>query len=289
VVGERRILAIASAALLALAASPSTAARAAKPSFSHPTRINNHWFPLRSGTKLVYTGSEFFGKRRVNHRVVFIVTDLVKVIDGVRTVVVWDRDFNSGKLLEGELAFDAQDDSGTVWLFGEYPEEYSHGKLTGAPDTWISGIARARRGIAMQANPRTGTPSYSQGLAPKIGFADRAKVYLTGQRNCVPAGCYTDVLVNQEWSPSEPHQRQFKYYAPRIGNIRVGFSGGGQREDLVLRTVAHLSHRAMASVDAAALEADRRGPQVSKVYARTSPATIRPPLTGVQRLVNSVH
>jgi hypothetical protein len=274
-VGERRILAIASAALLALTASASPAAGAAKPSFSHPTRIHNRWLPLRPGTKLVYTGSEYIGKRRVNHRVVFIVTDVVKVIDGVRTVVVWDRDFNSGKLLEGELAFDAQDDSRTVWLFGEYPEEYSHGKLTGAPDTWISGIARARRGIAMQANPRTGTPSYSQGLAPKIGFADRAKVFLTGQRNCVPAGCYANVLVNEEWSPSEPRQRQFKYYAPGIGNIRVGFSGGGQRENLVLRTLARLSRRDMERVDAAALAIDRRGHRVSKVYARTSPATIR--------------
>lgn len=274
-VGGRRVLAIASAALLALAASPSPAARAAKASFSHPTRINNRWLPLRHGTKLVYTGSEYLGNRRVNHRVVFVVTDLVKVIDGVRTVVVWDRDFNSGKLLEGELAFDAQDDSGTVWLFGEYPEEYSHGKPTGAPDAWISGTAHARRGIAMQAKPRAGTPSYSQGLAPEIGFADRAKVYLTGQRNCVPAGCYANILVNEEWSPSEPRQRQFKYYAPGIGNTRVGFSGGGQREDLVLRTLAHLSRRDMARLDAAALVADRRGPRLSKVYARTSPARIR--------------
>jgi len=275
VVGERRALAIASAALLALTASASPAAATATPAFSHPTRIHNRWLPLRPATKLVYTGSEYIGKRRVNHRVVFIVTDLVKMIDGVRTVVVWDRDFDSGKLLEGELAFNAQDDSGTVWLLGEYPEEYSHGKLTGSPDTWISGIAHARRGIAMQANPRTGTPSYSQGLAPNIGFADRAKVYLTGQRACVPAGCYTNVLVNEEWSPSEPRQLQFKYYAPRIGNIRAGFSGGGQREDLVLRALAHLSRRDMARVDAAALAVDRRGLRLSKVYARTSPSTIR--------------
>jgi hypothetical protein len=274
VVDERRALAIALVVLLALAASASPADGATKPSFSHPTRIHNRWSPLRPGTKLVYTGSEFIGNRRVNHRVVFIVTDLVKVIDGVRTVVVWDRDFDSGKLLEGELAFDAQDDSRTVWLFGEYPEEYSRGKLTGAPDTWISGIAHARRGIAMQANPRTGMPSYSQGVAPRIGFADRAQVYLTGQRNCVPVGCYANVLVTQEWSRSEPGQRQFKYYAPGVGNIRVGFSGGGQREDLVLRTLAHLSRRDMARVDAAALAVDRRGPRVSKVYARTSPATI---------------
>ena len=273
-VGQAQVLAIASTALLALAA-PSVAGPA-KPSFTHPTRIDNRWLPLRPATKLVYTGSEYVGRRRMNHRVVFIVTDLVKVIDGVRTVVVWDRDFDSSKLAEGELAFDAQDDSGAVWLFGEYPEEDSHGKVTGAPDTWIAGIDRARRGIAMQANPRTGTPSYSQGLAPTIGFADRAKVYAGGQRNCVPTGCYANVLVNEEWSPSEPDERQFKYYAPGLGNIRVGFSGGGQREDLVLRAATHLSRWNMSRVDAAARAVDRRGPRVSRVYARTSPATVGP-------------
>jgi hypothetical protein len=245
-------------------------------SFRHAGRISNRWLPLRPGTKFVYTGSEYVGGRRVNHRVVFIVTDLVKVIDGVGTVVVWDRDYDSGTLAEGELAFDAQDDAGNVWLFGEYPEEYSHGRVTGAPDTWISGLAGAHRGIAMQADPRTGTPSYSQGRAPDIGFADRARVYRTGESNCVPTGCYTSVLVTEEWSPSEPSQRQFKYYAPTIGNIRVGFGGAGQREDLVLQDLVHLDAKAMASVDAAALAIDRRGARISRrVYAHTAPAAIR--------------
>jgi hypothetical protein len=253
-----------------------TRASAPKPSFHHASRISNRWLPLRPGTELLYTGSEYVRRRRVNHRVVFIVTDLVKVIDGVQAVVVWDRDYDSGALAEGELAFDAQDDKGNVWLFGEYPEEYSHGRLTGAPDTWISGVAGAHRGIAMQGNPRTGTPSYSQGRAPSIDFADRARVYQTGQRSCVPRGCYTNVLVTEEWSPSEPRQRQFKYYAPAVGNIRVGFTGGGQREDLVLHNLVHLDPEEMAHVDAAALAIDRRGARISRcVYAHTAPAAIR--------------
>src|SRR5690348_1352526 len=92
-------------------------------SFSDPTRIDNPRFPLRPGSKYVWTGSEHADGRRVRHKVVFVVTDLVKRVDGVRTLVVWDRDYANGKLSEGELAFMAQDDDGNVWSYGEYPEE----------------------------------------------------------------------------------------------------------------------------------------------------------------------
>jgi len=47
------------------------------------------------------------GSGRRPHQVVFTVTDLVRVINGVRTVVDWDRDINEGELEEAELAFQA--------------------------------------------------------------------------------------------------------------------------------------------------------------------------------------
>ena len=40
------------------------------------------------------------------------VTDLSKVIDGVRTLVIWERDYTAGQLSEPELAFFAQDNAG---------------------------------------------------------------------------------------------------------------------------------------------------------------------------------
>ena len=73
-------------------------------------------------------------------------------------MTLWDRDINDGKLLEGELAFWAQDDDGNVWLMGEYPEEYDdEGNFEAAPDTWFSGIDRARAGIMMRGDPQPGT------------------------------------------------------------------------------------------------------------------------------------
>jgi hypothetical protein len=241
--------------------------------FSAPTRVDNRWWPLVPGTRYTLVGSANRGDGRRPHRVLFTVTDLTKVIDGVTTVVVWDRDYNGGRLLEDELAFNAQDDEGTVWNFGEYPEQYEHGRLAGAPDTWIVGRAGAREGVAMPARPRVGTASYLQGWAPAIEFSDRARVFGTGRRTCVPLACYRGVLETDEWNPTEHGAHERKFYAPGVGNIRVGVASGKEREALVLQRVEHLSAGAMVAVRRKALALDRRAYRVRPgVYGRTERA-----------------
>jgi hypothetical protein len=245
--------------------------------FSQPTRIDNPWFPLRPGTRYVSEGSEYQKGKRVDHHVVFIVTDLTKMVGGVRTRVIWDRDFANGTLLEGELAFDAQDDAGNVWSYGEYPEEWEGKKVAGAPATWIPGVQGAKPGILMQAAPRAGAPSYQQGFAPKISFGDRARVKKVLKRLCVPAGCYRNVLQIEEWTPEEPGAKQLKYHAPGTGTIKVGFESGAQREELHLVRVDRLSPAALARVRKQALAIDRRAYTVSrKVYGRTPRAVPGP-------------
>src|SRR5262249_35506765 len=80
--------------------------------FDRWSNIDNKWLPLRPGHRSVLTGYTGEGKKRVPHRVVMTVTDLTKVIDGVRAVVVWDLDYRSGKMVESELVFFAQDNLG---------------------------------------------------------------------------------------------------------------------------------------------------------------------------------
>jgi hypothetical protein len=242
--------------------------------FGRSTVIDNEWFPLRPGTQFVWTGSTFEGGRRVPHRVVFTVTDLTKVIAGVRTVVAWDRDYGAGELLETEIAFFAQDDDGTVWHFGQYPEEYERGKFVAAP-AWIAGFQNARAGITMHADPQLGTPSYSEGWGPAVNWTDRAQVYRTGRRTCVPVACYDDVLVVEEFSRDEPDAFQLKYYARGVGNVRVGWRGDDQsREILRLVRVVHLGPDALSSVRRQVLALERRAYTISTdVYGRTEPAT----------------
>ena len=115
----------------------------ASQSFDRSTVIDNKWFPLRPGTTHVYEGSANEGTDRVVRKNILIVTDLTKVIDGVRAVVIWERDYDDGELIESELALFAQDNDGNVWHLGQYPEVYEEGKLVETP-TWIHGLAGAR-------------------------------------------------------------------------------------------------------------------------------------------------
>jgi hypothetical protein len=214
--------------------------------------------------------------------VVSTVTGLTKVIDGVKTIAVWDRDYSDGELVESELAFFAQTEKGTVWLFGEYPEEYENGELVGAPSTFISGIDRARAGIAMQAKPHRNTPAYVQAYAPTVDFLDCGDVFAKDQRVCVPTGCYNDVLVIDEFNPLDPpsagHQR--KFYSAGTGLIKVTAVGGEDQEFMDLVKITRLTSAVLDRINTRALELDSRGYTVSKdVYAKTPRAVVRTPST----------
>ena len=256
------------------APTPSVSEVLPRDAFADPTAVDNAYFPLVPGTQFVYRGAVTVDDERLSHRDVFTVTDLTKVIDGVRSVVVHDVDYTpADEVSEVELAFFAQDDQGNVWLMGEYPEEYEDGALVAAP-TWISGIQEATAGIIMPAEPSLTAPSYSQGWGPAVEFADRARTFELGSRTCVPAGCFEDVLVTDEFNASEPDAHQLKYYARNLGAVRVGYAGALEepKEVLELATVVKLDEAAMAKLRETCLRIDARGREVSKdVYALTEP------------------
>lgn len=239
--------------------------------FERPTKIDNRYLPLKPGLQLVYKGHTLDGKKRVPHGVVFTVTDLTKVIDGVRTVVCYDRDYEANTLVEPELIFFAQDNDGNVWHFGQYREMYTETEFVGG-QAWLAGSEGARAGIMMKAQPRLGAPSYSEGYAPApFNWTDRAKVERVGQKVCVPAGCYEDVLVTVEFSKEEgPRAQQVKYYAPGIGSVRVGWRGKGEktRESLQLTQILELGPEELAKIRTEALELEKR----ASMYGRTPPA-----------------
>jgi len=248
---------------------------AASGRFPRPAVVDNRMFPLVPGTRFSYRGTIVEGGSTTPHTVVFTVTDLTKVIGGVRTVVALDQDFLQGELQEQELAFFAQDAAGNVWNFGEYPEEYENGRLTGAPDTWINGTAGAHGGRHMLARPAAGM-QYTEGRVPAIEFYDLSRIVSTSQVTCLPSGCLRHVLKVDEWSPNDPAGgHQIKYYAPGIGLVRVGARGGDSREYLRLAAVSHLGQTAMAQARTAALRMDRRAYHISKVYRVTPRATQR--------------
>ncbi len=240
--------------------------------FSNPTTFTNKWLPLKPGMQYVYDGSSIEDGERLAHRVISTVTDLTKEIDGVRNRVVWDLDYSDGELVEAELAFFAQANDGSVWHFGEHSEEYEEGKFVAA-SPWIHGLKGAQAGITITADPKPGDPSHAQGWGPEVDWTDRSRVYRVNQRTCVPAGCYSGVLVTAEYSKEEPNAYQLKYYAPGVGNVRVGYAGmDPTKETLQLTRIRKLSAREMARVRAEARKLEAHGVKVSKtVYGRTAP------------------
>jgi hypothetical protein len=238
-------------------------------SFPHTPEVDNTWLPMEPGTRSDFSGTvkdlTTSPPEVHTHRVVSIVTGLTKVVDGVRTVVLWDRDYSDGILEESELAFFAQTEKGAVWLLGEYPEEFESGKFAGAPNTFITGVDKARAGIAMPAHPSKAFGAYTQASAPSIGFLDCGQV----------SSRTSNTLTIDEFNPLDGaaagHQQ--KYYRAGVGSVKVTASSGDSQEFLKLDSTTTLDDDALAAVNRRALAQDRHGYTVSpKVYGTTERA-----------------
>jgi hypothetical protein len=257
-------------------ASPGPVGSASQPAggpFSTPLAITNPLFPLAVGSQFTYEGKIVDSDGSHQHSVIFTVTDLVKHVDGTETVVALDQDYLAGRLQEQELAFFAQDNAGNVWNFGEYPEEYDNGKLSGAPSTWIRGAGGAYGGMHVLGQPRVGL-QYREGLVPAIQFDDISRITSVSQHACVKAGCYSAVVMVDETSPNDPTSgHQIKYYAPGTGLVKVAANGGDSQEFLELTSVKHLGMAGLAKWRAEALAMDKRAYKVAaKVYRAAPPA-----------------
>ena len=241
--------------------------------FKNSADITNEWLPLTPGTEFVYEGQTEDNGGLVTHRLVVDVTDLTKVINGVRSAVTLDQDFKANQMVETELAFYAQDSHGNIWRMGEHPEEYQNGQYVEAP-TWFAGVNGSYAGIEMLGNPHVGAPSYSQGWAPSVEFTDRGQVFQVGEAVCVPADCYKDVLVIDETSQSEPGAHQLKLFVKGVGNVKVDWRDADQTQEILeLVQVTRLSAEQLAAVRQRALDEEQHAYQVSKdVYGQTPPS-----------------
>jgi hypothetical protein len=238
--------------------------------------VDNPYFPLEPGTRHYFTGSANIDGTRMSTSVEFFVTDLVKTIQGVTARAIWEVDYTADQgrqPVESELAFYAQDTTGTVWQLGQYPEEYEDGLLTGTP-TWITGYKGAVAGIAMPAHPKVGRLSYSQGWGPQVDWTDRARIAKSGERVCVPVGCYDDTIVVEEFNRDSPDAWQLKYHARGTGSVKVGWRGSGDEDHEVLNLVedVRLTPAQMADLRASALALEASAYEHSPdVYGQTPP------------------
>ena len=224
----QRILAL--AVLATLAAALATSVSATPPTAGFSAKVDNPWFPLKPGTRYVYTGV----KDAQPSRDVVTVTHRTRTIAGVPCIVVEDRLYLRGRLGERTVDWYSQDARGNVWYFGEQTAELDRrGRVTSTEGTWRSGVDGARAGIFMPAQPhvgQTGRQEYYKGHAE-----DHFKVI--GLFHSVRAPATKNALLVQETTPLEPGTVDHKLYVRGIGVVLEQTErGGDERNELVAVT-----------------------------------------------------
>jgi hypothetical protein len=206
------------------------------PSAAHftPGRVDNPWFPLRPGNRLVYRGTEDGNQLRD----VFFVTQQTKVIDGITCRVVHDRLYQNRTLRERTTDWYAQTKQGTVWYFGEQTAELNrNGHVVSREGSFKSGQDGAEAGIFMTAHPQVGQ-SFKQEDYP--GHAeDRFTVLDLNSHISVPVVGSHNALLTKETTVLEPGVLDHKYYVRDIGTVREVTVQGGN-ENLRLISISHI-------------------------------------------------
>jgi hypothetical protein len=199
---------------------PSDAAASAFDPADFTTTIDNPFLTLRAGTTFVYDEFHLGGHTTVS------VTHKTKVVDGVTCVVVRDKAYENGFLVEDTRDFYAQDLDGNVWYFGERTKEYEPGN----PDpistagSWLSGKDGAVAGIVMLADPHVGD-KYANENAPGVA-EDYSKVLALDVWADVGYGSFTGLLQTKDVNPLDPSVEN-KFYAEGVGNILTTDPDGG--------------------------------------------------------------
>ena len=191
-------------------------------------QIDNQYLPFTPGTTFIYEGETEDGKERIEVN----VTHETKEILGVTCIVVRDRVWVDGELVEDTFDWFVQDKAGNVWYFGEDSKEYEGGKVVSAEGSWEAGVDGAKPGIIMKANPQVGD-AYRQEYYEDEA-EDMAEVLSLNESVSIPYGSFENCLKTMEWTPLEPDVVEHKYYAPGVGVIlEVAVEGEEERVELV--------------------------------------------------------
>ncbi len=173
--------------------------------------IDNRYFPLPVGRRLVYRGIKD-GQAQVDR---VTVTDQTKVIEGITATVVRDVAKHGRSLLEKTQDWYAQDDLGNVWYLGEDTKAYLPNGGVDTSGSWQAGVEGAKPGVIMEADPQVPDAYFQECLSGEA--MDTAWVVSVRGSLRVPYGRVHDVLRTLEFTQLEPQGVDLKVYAPGIG------------------------------------------------------------------------
>jgi hypothetical protein len=173
----------------------------------------NRYFVLEPGFQTILEGN--------NTKLQITVLDETKVISGITSRVVEEREWKRGSLYEvSKNYFAICGQTKNVFYFGEDVDSYERGKIAKHDGSWLAGAGRNKAGLIMAGTPKTGM-RYYQEVAPDVAM-DRAEIVSVDETCRTPAGTFSNCLKIKETSPLEPGVTEYKYYAPDIGLVRDG-------------------------------------------------------------------
>ena len=168
----------------------------------------NPLFPLTPGLAVHLSGG--------GETVVVSVLDETKVVDGVETRVVEERESKDGELVEVSRNYFAVDEkTGDVYYFGEDVDIYEDGKVVGHGGAWLAGVDGAKFGLLLPGKPRVGDRFYLE-MAPRA--VERVEIAGVDAELETPLKTFRGVvhaLEHDELDGGSSH----KWYAPGVGMI----------------------------------------------------------------------
>ncbi|PYV14117.1 MAG: hypothetical protein DMG07_12705 [Acidobacteria bacterium] len=139
----------------------------------------NPYFILEPGYQLVLEE----GKERLT----VTVLDETRMVEGVETRVLEERETKAGKLVEvSRNYFAISKRTNSAFYFGEEVDAYKDGKVAGHEGAWLAGVKGARFGLMMPGQVLL-KGRYYQELAPGVAM-DRAEIVSMSETVKTPAG-----------------------------------------------------------------------------------------------------
>lgn len=192
-----------------------------KPNPYFPLTIGNQW-TLRSRTD--------------NELNTLQVLNQTKAIEGVTNIVVRDKVFKNGSLVENTDDWFAQNMDGTVWYFGEEVKDFEvfegdnpkRPELVSIDGSFKAGRDGDKAGIIFLASPKKGAAyleEFSLGnaedvteiLSTSYSFGSNADLDNLVPQQLADRFCHGDCVVTKNYSLLEPGIVARKYYARGIG------------------------------------------------------------------------
>lgn len=184
------------------------------------TTGRNPYFVLEPGYQLVLENADDADTTRL----VITVLDETKMVDGIETRVVEERETEHGELIEiSRNYFAFCQETGNVFYFGEEVDMYKNGKITSHSGAWLA-EGPNKAGVIMPGSYFLGARFYQE-VAPGVAM-DRAEIVSLTDTIATPAGTFKNCLRMEETSALERNAREYKIHAPGIGLV--------QDEDLLL-------------------------------------------------------